>query len=70
MTVEVVDSGSQKILDRERDLVWTDPDNPEQELQGMEQVIAQSARKGPWRVSFSESRKEAVRSGKPLVISI
>lgn len=57
------------IQDRERDLVWTDPDNPEAELQGMEELMAQSSRqRGPWMVSFSQAQKTAMREGKPLVV--
>ncbi len=48
--------------------MWTDPDNPEQELKGMAEVIAKGARRGPWRASFLEGKKAAMREGKPLVV--
>ena len=65
---EITPSAVEKIRARERDLVWTDPDNPESGLQGMEEVMAKSASRGPWLISFSEARRAAMREGKPLLI--
>ncbi len=57
-----------RIRAREEDLMWTDPDNPEQGMEEMEVVIRKNARKGPWFVSYSEARRAAMREGKPLLV--
>ena len=57
-----------RIRAREEDLMWTDPDNPEQGMEEMEVVIRQKSGKGPWFVSYSEGRRAAMRQGKPLLV--
>lgn len=58
----------EQIRDRERDLVWTDPDNPERGLQELSEVIAEGASRGPWHVSYQEARRTSMRQGKPLLV--
>lgn len=58
----------EQLRSREEDLMWTDPDNPEQGMEGMEEVMAQSARRGPWLLSYSEARRAAMRAGKPILV--
>ena len=57
-----------RLRSREADLVWTDPDNPEVGMEGMEEVMAKSARRGPWLISYSEARRAAMRQGKPILV--
>jgi len=57
-----------RIRAREEDLVWTDPDNPESSMEGMEDVMLETGREGPWYVSYTEARRSAMRAGKPLLI--
>lgn len=56
------------LREREEDLMWTDPDNPEAGLEEMEEVMASTESRGPWRVSYAQARREAMRSGKPIVV--
>lgn len=59
---------SDRIKAREQDLMWTDPDNPEKSMEGMEEVMVEQGREGPWYVSYSKARRAAMRSGKPLLV--
>ena len=65
---ELSGAASDRIKAREEDLMWTDPDNPEQSMEGMEDVMAEQGREGPWYVSYSKARRAAMRSGKPILI--
>ena len=57
-----------RIKEREEDLMWTDPDNPEKSMEGMEEVMVDKGREGPWFVSYSKARRAAMRSGKPILV--
>ena len=64
----VTEQNMGRLLEREKDLMWTDPDNPESGLEGMEEIMAQSAKRGPWLISYSEARRLAMREGKPILV--
>lgn len=57
-----------QLRQREEDLMWTDPDNPDAGLQEMEEVMASVDSRGPWRESYAQARREAMRSGKPILV--
>ena len=59
---------AKRVQERERDLMWTDPDNPEESMEGLEEVMAEGSRQGPWYLSYSEARRIAMRSGKPMLV--
>ena len=65
---ELTPESADRIRSREKDLMWTDPDNPEQGLEGLEEVMAESSRRGPWLTSYSEARRTAMREGKPILV--
>lgn len=53
----------------DEDIVWTDPDNPDAPLPGLEETLSSAgSQRGPWEVSHTEARRAAVRQGKPLLI--
>lgn len=52
----------------DEDIEWTDPDNPDAPLPGLEETLAATAKSGPWEVSYTAARKLAMREGKPLVV--
>ena len=64
LTPDLVD----RIRAREEDLMWTDPDNPEQGMEEMGAITRPTARRGSWFVSYSEARRAAMREGKPLLV--
>jgi hypothetical protein len=51
----------------EEDIVWTDPDNPDEEIPELDSLLATPAR-GPWEESESVVRRRAVREGKCILI--
>lgn len=65
---EVTEKNVGRLIEREKELMWTDPDNPETGLEGMEEIMALSAKRGPWLISFGEARRAAMREGKPILI--
>ncbi|HJM62072.1 MAG: thioredoxin family protein [Roseibacillus sp.] len=65
---QLTPESADRIRDREEDLMWTDPDNPERGLEGMEEVMAEGARRGPWLTSYSQARRAAMREGKPMLV--
>lgn len=53
----------------EDEIVWTDPDNPDAPLEGLEETLATpKATHGGWSISYSEATRRAVREGRPLLI--
>ena len=53
----------------EEDIVWTDPDNPDAELPGLEETLAvTTSSRGPWMESFANAKKIAMREGKPVLV--
>lgn len=55
-------------LTPDEDIVWTDPDNPDAALPGLEETLATATASGPWEVSYTVATKLAMREGKPLLI--
>lgn len=49
------------------DMVWTDPDNPDENLGSLEAVFTQPV-KDPWQLSFRSALRKAYTEGKPLMI--
>ena len=54
-------------LTDEKDIVYTDPDNPTAEIPELATLLAGSKR-GPWEESETIAKKRAMREGKPLLI--
>lgn len=53
----------------EEDIVFTDPDNPEESLTELSEILAKNAgKKGSWEQSITIARKLSMRQGKPLLI--
>lgn len=52
----------------EEDIEWTDPDNPDAPLPGLEETIAAVRKAGSWEDSYTVARKVAMREGKPLLV--
>jgi len=52
----------------DEDIVWTDPDDPDAPLPGMEETLAAIKKTGPWEISFSVATKIAMREGRPLLV--
>lgn len=51
------------------EISWTDPDNPDAPLEGMEASLAsQGDQVGGWEVSYTEATRRAVREGRPILI--
>lgn len=51
------------------EIAWTDPDNPEAPLEGMEASLAsQGEHVGGWKTSYTEATRDAVRDGRPILI--
>ncbi len=65
---ELSGEATDRIKAREQDLMWTDPDNPEKSMEGMEDVMVDQGREGPWYISYSKARRSAMRSGKPILV--
>ena len=65
---DLTGDNAKRVQDRERDLMWTDPDNPEESMEGLEEVMAEGSRQGPWYLSYSEARRAAMRNGKPILV--
>ena len=65
---DLTGNDAKRVQERERDLMWTDPDNPEKSMEGLEEVMAEGSRQGPWYLSYSEARRIAMRSGKPILV--
>ncbi|MGD7652092.1 MAG: thioredoxin fold domain-containing protein [Verrucomicrobiales bacterium] len=55
-------------LTPEEDIIFTDPDNPEESLPELSTLFATSKKRGPWEESDRIARKLAAREGKPLLI--
>lgn len=56
-------------LPSEEDIRWTDPDNPDAPLEGLEETLAQAkGQSAGWEVSYTEATRRAVREGMPLLI--
>ncbi|MDE0825765.1 MAG: thioredoxin family protein [Akkermansiaceae bacterium] len=56
-------------LPADEDIAWTDPDNPEAPLEGMEASLAsQGEQVGGWETSYTEATRNAVRKGRPILI--
>ena len=51
-----------------KDVIYTDPDNPDAELPELQELMAQGPREDDWRKSESEALRESRRTGKPLLI--
>lgn len=51
----------------EEDLVWTDPDNPDQNLGKVEEAFEKPL-KDSWQLSYQSARRLAYAEGKPLMI--
>lgn len=49
-------------------IAWTDPDNPDAPLPGLEETLAAVKKSGPWEMSYSAATKIAMREGKPLLV--
>lgn len=56
------------LLTPEEDIVWTDPDNPDAALPGLEDIIRANKKRGSWEESYTIARKRAQREGKPLLM--
>lgn len=56
------------LLTPESDIVWTDPDNPDAELEGLEDMIKASKDQKTWEDSYTDAKKRALREGKPLLV--
>ncbi len=54
-------------LTAEKDIVYTDPDNPEAGIPELSTSLA-APRRGPWEESETIARQRSVREGKPLLI--
>jgi len=65
---EEMASAEEQVREREKDLLWTDPDNPEAELVHMQEVTTEGTGRQPWGVSFTEGKRSGMRTGKPLVV--
>jgi hypothetical protein len=53
----------------EDQIVWTDPDNPDAPLEGLEETLAtKRSQSGGWEISYTEATRLAVREGKPIMI--
>lgn len=65
---DVTPENIERVRDREKDLMWTDFDNPEESLQELTKIVKPQATRGPWMVSFQEAQKVAMREGKPLLL--
>ena len=50
-----------------KDIIYTDPDNPDAAIPELTTILSQSKR-GPWEESESIAKQRAVREGKPLLI--
>jgi hypothetical protein len=55
-------------LTPEEEIVFTDPDNPDAPLQGLDTPLSSAKRRGPWESSPSLAKRRSVREGKPLLI--
>lgn len=51
----------------QKDISFTDPDNPDAGIPGLENLMA-APKKGPWEESESVARQTAAREGKPILI--
>lgn len=51
----------------EEDIVWTDPDNPDEVIPELDSLLAKPA-SGPWEESETIVRQRAVREGKSILI--
>ncbi len=55
--------------DRNKDIVFTDPDNPYADIKELDDAFnAQNERAKQWQQSFSKALRDARRSGKPILI--
>ena len=52
----------------DEDIVWTNPDDPDAELPGLEEALAVAKKTGPWEVSYTVAKTQAMREGKPMLI--
>ena len=56
-------------LTPEEDIVFTDPDNPDDSLPELSALLSSTPRRrGPWEQSESIAKRRAVREGKPVLI--
>jgi len=51
----------------DEDIVWTDPDNPDEEIPELDALLAKPAR-GPWEESETVAKQRAIREGKSILI--
>ncbi len=51
----------------DEDLVFTDPDNPNEEIPELTTLLS-SAKRGPWELSETIAKKRSIREGKPMLI--
>lgn len=51
----------------EKDIVFTDPDNPTADVPELSAVL-EASKRGPWEASETIAKKRSVREGKPLLI--
>ena len=65
---QLTPESADRIRSREQDLMWTDPDNPEEGMEEMENILVGKGNRGPWFVSYSEARRTAMRMGKPMLV--
>ena len=49
-------------------IAWTNPDDPDAPLPGLEETLAAVKKSGPWEVSYTAATKIAMREGKPLLV--
>lgn len=55
-------------LTAEEDIIFTDPDNPDESLPELSTLLAENKQRGPWEESETIARKQSAREGKPLLI--
>ena len=65
---EAMARAADTVREREKNLLWTDPDNPESGLQDLREVMSEGSSQGPWKLSLSQAKKTGMRKGKPLVV--
>lgn len=58
---------AQAMITPQRDIVFTDPDNPDAGIPEIETLMA-APKKGPWEESETIARQTAAREGKPILI--
>jgi len=56
------------ILTPEEDIVFTNPDDPDAPLPGLEDLILENKDNAAWSESYSDAKKHSQREGKPLLI--